>query len=485
MEVFLNRNLRFYPTKRFPVVLLPGGETMMLTDEIIDLLQFLKDGATLEKAYAKLNQLSPGINGELVMKRLIDQGVLFTQRMKYRWNSNTFGTFLVDENECEALTNLLKAKRICRHNHSDIDGIAACRKSPCIEFESRIASLVNANYCRVLNSGTSALDLALQLIEITPGDEIILPAYTYIGTVATIINAGAVPVICNIDKSYMLSPDAVRESITPRTKAIICVHMQGVMTDMEKLSEVAREHGVYLIEDCAQALGVTLHGRPIGSFGDIGCFSFHQHKIISCGEGGAITTNRKEWFDKICLLSDASRVFAHQNLLPGLPGHNYRMSELHAAIGLVQLDRLEMIATHLRQLHQNLTEKILQIPGLKIWHRYDPEGIIPQSIYITHFSPEKALALTKYLQKLGVPAKVLYKAGEVNHDVYVFWPYALIKMGIVEEWNPLNERITNLCVDSLELLGKTVCIPLGVGIAPELATQLGEDIRAFSVADNE
>src|ERR1700756_2657032 len=207
-------------------------------------------------------------------------------------------------------------------------------------FEKEFAAYSGAAECIALNSGTSALHLALLAAGIGPGDEVITVAFTFVASVAAVIYAGAQPVLVDIDpRSFTMDPATIEAAITPRTKAILPVHLYGQPADMDPIMEVARRHNLVVIEDAAQAHRAKYKGRAVGSIGDMACFSFYPGKNLGAyGEGGAVTTNNQEYTRKIRMLRDwgQSRKYHHV-----LRGYNYRMEAFQGAVLGVKLRHLD------------------------------------------------------------------------------------------------------------------------------------------------
>ena len=208
-------------------------------------------------------------------------------------------------------------------------------------FEEDFASSVDRAYGIAVCNGTAALDAAIDALGIGPGDEVILPAFTIISCVAQIVRAGGTPVLVDSDPlTWNMDVAQVEAKITPRTKAIMAVHIYGLPVDMDPLLDIARRHGLKVIEDAAESIGQVCRGRPCGSFGDLSTFSFYPNKHITTGEGGMIVTNDAELAETCRSLRNLcfqpARRFVHDRL-----GWNLRMTNLQAALGLAQLERLE------------------------------------------------------------------------------------------------------------------------------------------------
>ena len=219
-------------------------------------------------------------------------------------------------------------------------------------FESEYSAFVNTEYAVALGNGTLALDLALVALEVGIGDEVIVTSRTFLASVSSIVNCGAKPVFADIDiDTQNISIHTIREVLTENTKAIICVHLAGWPCDMDPIVELAKMNDLFIIEDCAQAHGAIYKGSPVGSLGDIGCWSFCNDKIISTGgEGGMVTTNSKELWSKMWSYKDHGKDFDtvyNTNHKPGFRwlsksfGTNWRMNELQAAIGRMQLKKID------------------------------------------------------------------------------------------------------------------------------------------------
>ena len=211
------------------------------------------------------------------------------------------------------------------------------------EFEEAICTTFDTSHAISMNSGTSALEAAVHALDLKPGDEILLPAFTIISCVNAIITHGLVPVFVDIKQTdWNVDVQALTNAITTRTKAIMCVHMYGLSCDIERIMALAKSNSLYVIEDASQVHGAKVNGKFLGTFGDVGVFSFFANKIITTGEGGAVVTNNDRYADKCRnyrnLYFDKDRRFKHEVL-----GRNFRMTSLQAALGISQFKRLDKI----------------------------------------------------------------------------------------------------------------------------------------------
>jgi perosamine synthetase len=213
------------------------------------------------------------------------------------------------------------------------------------EFEERVARTTQRKYGVATCNGTMALHLALVGLGVKAGDEVIVPTLTYVATANAVTYCGATPVFADCDpQSWCMSPDSVARLITPRTRGIVPVHLYGHPADMEPIVSLAKEHGLWVVEDCAEAQGATYDGQPVGSFGVTGMFSFFGNKIVTTGEGGMVVTDDEDLAERYRLLRgqgmDPARRYWHPVI-----GFNYRMTNLQAAIGLAQMERLDQLVS--------------------------------------------------------------------------------------------------------------------------------------------
>ncbi len=209
------------------------------------------------------------------------------------------------------------------------------------EFENKFAEYIGVNHAVAVCNGTVAIHLALVALGITKGDEVIVPTFTYIASANPILYVGAKPVfIDSLESTWQMDPDDIERKITDRTKAIIVVHLYGHPCDMDRIMEIAKKHNIFVIEDCAEAIGSEYKGRKVGSFGDINTFSFFGNKTITCGEGGMVLTNDKVLAERAGNLKNQG-LAKYREYWHDAVGFNYRMTNIQAAIGLAQLEQVE------------------------------------------------------------------------------------------------------------------------------------------------
>ena len=230
------------------------------------------------------------------------------------------------------------------------------------EFEKRFAARTGAAQALTVCNGTAALHLAVLALGIGPGDEVIVPTLTYIASANAVAHAGARPVFADsLRETWQIDPSSVRERITPRTKAIMAVHLYGQPCDMDAILELARRHNLFVIEDCAEAFGSSYKARHVGTFGEIAAFSFFGNKTITTGEGGMVVS-RDAGLIELC------RRLRGQGVVPGreywhdILGYNYRMPNISAAIGLAQLERADELLRRKRELSERYYRRLARLP---------------------------------------------------------------------------------------------------------------------------
>jgi perosamine synthetase len=234
-----------------------------------------------------------------------------------------------------------------------------------VEFEQEFAAYCGCKYGVAVTSGTTALHLAVAAAGIGPGDEVLVSASTNIATALAVIHNGAIPVpVDSEDVTWNLKLELIDSLITPKTRAIIPVHLYGHPVDMERLMAIARRHNLIVIEDAAEAHGATCRGKKVGGFGDMGCFSFYANKIVTTGEGGMVVTNNESLADRLRLLRNLA--FTKPRFRHEVAGYNFRMTGYQAAMGLAQLRKVEHIISEKRRMAQTYTRYLQDIPGLQL-----------------------------------------------------------------------------------------------------------------------
>ncbi|MBO3099336.1 DegT/DnrJ/EryC1/StrS family aminotransferase [Gelidibacter pelagius] len=261
------------------------------------------------------------------------------------------------------------------------------------ELESELQSAFKSKHVQLVSSGTAAVSVALAVAGIGAGDEVIMPSFTFVASFEAIMMMGAIPVLVDIDDTLTLDPKAVEKAISSKTKAIMVVHMCGSMGDMDALQSICDAHNLVLIEDACQAIGGTYKGKPLGSVGDLGCFSFDFVKTITCGEGGAVITDNEQYYINADHYSDHGHDhIGNDRGAEDHPfmGYNFRISELHAAVGLAQVRRLPDFLTIQQKNYTIIRDALSEIP--EITFRTVPDGGEENYGFLNFFLPDLEIA---------------------------------------------------------------------------------------------
>ncbi len=324
-----------------------------------------------------------------------------------------------DHNTLSRLESVLTSRRWA------ISGQWKGQLSKCEEFERKFAEFNHVPYCVTTTNGSSSLLIALESLGIGPGDEVIVPALTWVATAISVCDVNAVPVIVDIDPdTYCLSIEEVKKAITPKTKAIIPVHLYGCMVNMDELMEVARNNNLWVIEDASHSHGSVWRDQFAGAIGDAGAFSLQQGKVLTSGEGGVLLTKAQKIYEKAIELRSNSRAYIEENKLEvdkmqliekgSIMGSNYCLSEFQAAVLLDQLERLEAFNRTKEENAIYLDKHLGSIPGIKTMLRH--EQVSKQSYYRYAVKIDSGLFS-------GKPVSDICKALEAELSFTVEQPY--------------------------------------------------------------
>jgi len=305
------------------------------------------------------------------------------------------------DEERKEVTDVLETGVLFRYNLEGArNGIWKART-----FEEEFAAYHGVKHCHMCCSGTAADMISLAAAGIGAGDEVIVPPFSFIAPVETVLTVGAVPVFAEIDETLCLSPEGIRAAVTPRTRAVLLVHLFGSMARLDEILAVCREHDLILIEDAAPALGATYRGRKVGTFGKVGCFSFDYFKVITAGEGGAVITDDPAVYEAAHMFADHGH--DHRGEVRGMERHpvlgfNFRISELHAAVGLAQFRTLDAILERQRAAQRMLKEALSRFP--QVTFRDVPDEAGDSATTLGFFLPdaETAARVHEGLGRAGV-----------------------------------------------------------------------------------
>lgn len=350
--------------------------------------------------------------------------------------------------------------------------------------EDKLKKIFNVTHPIFMTSGHAALTSALVALGVGPGDQVIVPAYTYIATAVAVVAAGAIPVIAEVDKTLTISPEDIEKKITPATKAIMPVHIQGFPCNMAAIKEIADKHNLFIVEDACQADGGSFKGQRLGTIGDAGGLSFNFFKIVSSGEGGALLTNNKELFERALIYHDSNAVSFFGDQLadvktPIFCGQEFRSNELCAAVMNIQLDRLDGILTDLRKNKKYLMDSLADV--CKFIPSNDIDGDCGTILPIQFESEKDARAFTSREDIHGcLPI-------DTGKHVYNRWDSILENRGA---FNPLmdpfkmeaNKDIIpdyreDMCPKTLDILSKVVYLSINPDWTKEELDAKAETIR--------
>ena len=366
------------------------------------------------------------------------------------------GAELIGKEEQEAVSEVIGRGVLFRY------GFNERRKNIFVtqEFEKEFCRYAGCKYALGVSSGTAALRVSLAALGIAPGDEVITQSFTFVATVESVIEAGAVPVLTEVDKSLNMDPRDLEAKITPKTKAIMPVHMLGVPARLDEILAIARRHKIPVLEDSCQACGSSYKGKKTGTLGAVGTYSYDYVKTLTTGEGGMIVTDDKRLYDLARYYHDHGH--EHNPEVPrgedshSITGFNFRMNEIQGAIGKVQLARLEQVLAAQRRNNARIKEGIAGIPGLEFRDQPDPNGDGGDTLAFFLPNAPAAKAFNQFLAKEKIDTKILpsamnwHFAGNWNHMIQCLPPFR------VDAW-PQSEG----------LLKRAIALPISVRLSEE------------------
>jgi dTDP-4-amino-4,6-dideoxygalactose transaminase len=302
------------------------------------------------------------------------------------------GECLIGSAELRNLTKVVESGALFRYYGV---GNAPIKHSFAAQAERLAERMFGVRYALGTSSGTAALEVALGALGVGPGDEVILPVWSWVSCFTAIVRVGAQPVLAEVDESLNLDPKEIARRVTPRTKGVLVVHYQGVPGDLAPIMKAARRHGLWVLEDNAESIGSTYRGRATGAVADISILSFQQRKVVTTGEGGMVLTSSARLYERAALMADLGQYRAeHAKRTPAkepmFVGSNFRMSELTAAVACAQLPRVPGMVRKVRALRDALLREMGHLPGITWRHIPDPAGDIGFESYL--FMPTAAQA---------------------------------------------------------------------------------------------
>ncbi len=390
-------------------------------------------------------------------------------------HADFWGTAFYGGEETAELTDVVKARRPFRWYGPG--------KEPPMKvatFEKEFARRMRTRYALAVTSGSAALQAAVAACAIGPGDEVILPAWTWHSCFNAIVLAGALPVFAEIDESFNIDPGDIESKITPQTKLIMAVHLQGHPANMDRILDIARRRGIRVLEDCAQSMGATYKGRPVGSLGDVGIYSMQINKTITSGEGGAVVTNDPVLFERASRYHDLGSLRPlHEQLAGGakvdsFTGSQFRMSEFTGGVLLAQLRKLDRIVESVQSSARRVYDGIRDLPGIKLRQMNDAQGELGTAVFLGFDTKERCRRFLAAMKAENVPANspggsvILPVQPHVQYKrtVHPAWPSFTSERGRSIQYGP------DCCPRTIDILSRFA----GVSLDPTFTVKDTDDI---------
>jgi 8-amino-3,8-dideoxy-alpha-D-manno-octulosonate transaminase len=398
------------------------------------------------------------------------------------------GVHHMDAKEIQAAVRLLRARSPFRYY-----GIKLQKEVE--KLEAEFARFLGVKHALAVASGTGALHAALSALGVGPGQEVIVPAYMWVSVVAAVVNHGAIPVLADIDDTFCLDPAQVEQRLTPKTTGIILVHMSGAPGNVAAIQKIARARKLWLLEDCAQCNGGSVAGRKVGSFGDMGVFSFQMNKNMTAGEGGCVVTNDFRLYRRAFACHDLGYardengrlIFTDPDLC--LWGKGYRLDELRAAVLRVQLRKLPRIVGNMRRSKYRIRRALEKFPRVQLRRILDPKGDTGCFLITTYPDADTAKRINTALRAEGIVTSPQGISNVVMTEWGLHLYYnniSLVKQGSVDgrgfPWNLAenaglgSQYSKGTCPQADSLFARSILLPI-----PSCLTRRDEDdiIRAF------
>lgn len=383
----------------------------------------------------------------------------------FKWPQEFPGVHWLDDKEEQALLDVMRNGSMFRYyglqqpHHVD-------------DFEQAAREYYGVKHALAVNSGTGALICALSALGVGPGSEVIIPSFLWVASVGSIIQVGAIPVLCEVDRSFNLDPVALRQRITKRTAVIVAIHMAGAPCDMDRIMGLANEHGVKVLEDCAQCNGGSYRGRKLGSIGHMAIFSLQLNKNITCGEGGLVVTNDDRLYERAFAAHDMGMVRRNGRLAQPEDyalswGQGRRMSELSGAVAGVQFKKLNLIVSHMRGSKRRIKAGLAGTPGLGFRTLHDEDGDSGPFIIMILDTPDLSRRLFTDLRAAGF-SNAMHIADYGLH-IYSNIVALVRKTPLSPAGNPWNlaenrdsqyDYAKGACPQSDELFARSVLLPV-------------------------
>lgn len=384
--------------------------------------------------------------------------------------------YKIGQEEIDAVAAVVNSGKVFRYHVGN----------QCAQFEQRYAERLGVKYCAMTASGTNSLTAALIGLGIGPGDEVLVPACTYMATAIAVLAVGAIPVIVDIDESITMDPAEIERKASDHTRAVIPVHMWGLPCDMDAVTAAARKRNLYVVEDACQAVGGSYKGRMLGSIGDIGAFSFNYFKNMTAGEGGAVVTNDKQRYERMSCAIDPCSFYwnGRDEDFAGFTANGARASEFEGALLNVQLDRIDGMITAMRSEKRKILDATHGTNGIEPIVYHDLDGDCGTHVMYLLPTPETAAV---FAEKTGGTV-----ARNTGRHVYTEWDPILQHRGAHHPLlNPFEmeanagcrtDYTEDMCSRSLEILGRTVFVQTHPDHTDEDTDRLIDSIRTAAAA---
>jgi len=360
-------------------------------------------------------------------------------------------------------------------------------------LEQGYIDYLGVKHCLALNSCTSALITGLIAVGVEPGDEVIVPAYTFFASVAAVVIAKALPIVCEVDASLTMDPEDLERKISKRTKAILPVHMRGMPAKMDRIMDIAKKHNLKVVEDVAQSNGGSFGGKKLGSFGDAGAFSLQYHKIITSGEGGILATDGDLLYTRAQAYHDVAACWRQDRFAPPefageiFFGVNFRMSELTGAVALAQFRKLDKIVSRMKSNKKRIKEGIGELKSKGVAFREVNDEAGDTAVCLIFYLPEahKVEAFVEALNAEGVEAAGIYNKGIPDWHMYQHWTILHGKMMATKKGCPFNcplcdpvpEYKPDACPQTASWLSRSVHLDIPPQMGETECDQIAEGIR--------
>src|SRR5690554_806068 len=395
------------------------------------------------------------------------------------------GALFYGTDEIQSVANVIENQSPFRYYRPNLQGKAGA-------FEKEATEFLGVKHALAVSSGTAALNVALRALGVGPGDEVIIPAVTFIACAGSVVSCNAVPIFCDVDESLNMDPEALERCITPRTKVIMVVHLQGSSADMTRIMAIAKRYRLKIIEESAQSFGTAYKGKYVGTMGDIGTYSLKINKTITAGEGGLVITNDENLYKRAItahdqgVIRDANGHVAVDPACPGFYGENYRMSDLTGAVALMQIRKITDIVKKMRINACKIIDGLNKIPNLHWRKNYDEQGCSYVSLAVYLSTSENAVQAQQECKERKVSGARLYQGLPAYAYPFVLNKHTVHPCGCpftCPHYKGNPEYHMGMCPTAEDLISRALFIQVSPLLTDEdidyMVTNLKEILRKF------